>query len=461
MITLGFHGAAGTVTGSKYLITAGTSRVLIDGGLFQGGKELRERNWKDPVFDSRKIDAILLTHAHIDHIGYLPRLRKLGFDGPIYATAPTIDIAKLSLRDTASLQQEDADYRNRKGLSRHTPALPLFTEEDVAEVEGLFREVSFDRWTKVTDNIRFRCHLAGHLLGAASLEVEVSDASLKRTILFSGDIGRFSNPLTVPPSPPPQCDYLVCESTYGGRLHPEEDPIEELDAVITEVVRKKGILVIPAFAIGRTQQLVYVMNRLIQEREVPPIPIHVDSPMAVSATEIYCRYPEYHNLPSDQLSGDQCMIEGRYVHFHRTRRESMKLNEMSGPAVIISASGMMTGGRILHHLLNRAGDPNNTIALVGFMAEGTPGRALQDGEKELRIHKQPLQVRAKVVQIAGFSGHGDYNELLQWLEPMNKPKQVFLTHGEASMLTAFSEHLQESRQWPSHIPVMDETFELT
>ncbi|MEK7775250.1 MAG: MBL fold metallo-hydrolase [Candidatus Zixiibacteriota bacterium] len=461
MITLSFHGAAGTVTGSKYLLRVNDHSILIDCGLFQGKKELRQRNWQAPVFNPSDLSAIILTHTHIDHIGYLPKLKREGFSGIIYATPPTIEMAKILLLDSARLNEEDAEYRNRKGLTSHDVALPLFTEYDVESLYPLFRSSEFGEWIQVCPGIRFRYHVVGHILGAASAFVEITDNGKKTTILFSGDVGRYGNPLTIDPAEPPEADYLVCESTYGGKVHPDGNPYDDFAKLIMDTIKHKRVMLIPAFAVGRTQQITWLINRLIEEKKIPVIDIHVDSPMAVSATEIYRKYSSYHRLDPGHIGGEKCCLYGPHVTLHKKRKSSKDLNKLRGPAIIISSSGMMTGGRIMHHLMNRLGNTSTTLAIVGYMAEGTLGRKLLDGEKMVYIHKQPIEVKAKIVTYGGLSGHGDYTELLQWLKPFRTPpRRVFITHGEPAMASAMAEHLSTERQWQCHIPVMDESVEL-
>lgn len=460
MIQLSFHGAAGTVTGSKYLIECNGESILVDCGMFQGARELRERNWTPLEFDPTQVRAVVLTHAHVDHIGFLPRLVRQGFTGTVYATPPTCDIAGVTLLDTAEIQEEDAEFRNKKKATRHAKALPLFTTDDAETALGLFNPVLFGIWTQISEQFRFRYHIVGHLLGAACCELEITDNGTRRTILFSGDIGRYSNPLVVDPLPPPACDYLVCESTYGGRLHEPEDPFFNLAALIDEVVTNKSILLIPAFAIGRTQQIIFMLNRLEHDGRIPRVPVHIDSPMAISATDIYVKYGSYHKLgenPSDVAAA----LEGKSVSLHRKRESSKELNYLKGPAIIIAASGMMTGGRILHHLINRLPEKRTILAVVGFVPAGTIGRRLLEGAKTVFIHKQPVEVNAKIVKISGLSGHADYYEILHWLEPMAKaPRKVFITHGEPDQSTAMAEHLKSQRGWECTLPRLGDRVEL-
>ncbi len=461
MITLSFHGAAGTVTGSKYLVTVNDTQLLIDCGMFQGPRELRQKNWDLTPFDPKKLVATILTHAHIDHVGYLPRIGRLGFGKTIFATRPTVELTKLSLKDAAYLQEEDAEYRNKKKLTRHEKALPLFDSDDVDKIEDQFRGVDFMKWIEVARGIRFRYHVVGHILGAACVELAIDDNGREVTILFSGDVGRYGNPLTKNPETPPQTDYLVCESTYGGRLHEAEDPYFDFANLINETVKRRGVLLIPAFAIGRTQQVTYLIRDLVKHERIPDIDVHIDSPMAVSVTELYLKYAEYHAIDLNALTGEDNVFDGKHVFLHRDRASSKELNKLRGPAVILSASGMLSGGRILHHMINRLPKEENIIALVGYMAEGTLGRKLYEGADLIYIHKQPVKVRAKLARLNGLSGHGDYQEILHWLEPVQTPpRKVFITHGEPSQSEAMAGHLKTERGWDCHIPALHDTVEL-
>ncbi len=429
--------------------------------MFQGRKELRQQNWDGVPFEPSTVHAVILTHAHIDHIGYLPKLSRDGFVSKVYATPPTLDIARLNLLDSAHIQEEDADYRNRKKLTRHKKALPLFEKSNVEDLNSLFQAVRFGKWTNVAEGIRFRFHIVGHILGAASVELEVNDGQKKKTILFSGDIGRYGNPLTRNPKPPPEADYLICESTYGGKIHKPEDPYYIFEQIIHRIVETKGILLVPSFAIGRTQQMIYLVHDLISHDRIPKIDIHVDSPMAVNATEIYMKFSEYHAIDLKCFGGNDCVFNGDNVHLHRDRKSSKALNKMRGPAIILSASGMLTGGRILHHLINRLPQAENIMAFVGFAAEGTLGRRLMDGEKEVYIHKRLVKVKATVAKLSSLSGHADYHEILHWLEPIkDKKPKVFVTHGEPDGSEAMAQHLKEQFGWEIHIPTLHETVEL-
>lgn len=461
MISIAFHGAAGTVTGSKYLIKVNDCQVLVDCGMFQGPRKLRKKNWEPVQFDIDKISAVILTHAHIDHTGYLPRLSRFGYNNPVYATPPTVDIVKMSLVDSAHIQEEDAKYRNKKKVSRHEVALPLFTKEDVEALINQYRPTPFGKWVKIGEEIKFRFNVVGHILGASSVEMVLNDGTKKVSILFSGDIGRYGNPLVHNPSEPPLTDYLVCESTYGGRMHEPDDPYYIFTEVINDIIKRKSILLIPAFSIGRTQQIALLIHDLIKNKRIPPIKIHVDSPMAIRATDIYVKYADYHKVDICNLKGKKCVLNGEHVELHRKRKSSKLLNKLRGPGIIMSASGMLTGGRIMHHLINRLPDPKTTLLIPGFMAEGTPGRKLVDGDDMIYIHKQPIEVKAKIVKIHGLSGHADYQEILHWLEPITTPpKKVFITHGEESQRTAMSVHLKTKKNWDCHIPELYETVEL-
>ncbi len=461
MINLSFHGAAQTVTGSKYLLEVNHKKLLIDCGLFQGRKELRQRNWAPPQFDPRELEAIVVTHAHLDHTGYLPVMVKNGYSGRIYATAPTIELVRVILLDTAHIQEEDAEYRNRKKATSHTPALPLYTVDDAKKVFEMFTPINFNEWFTIGDEFRLRYHQVGHLLGAGCLEIHMTDAERKASILFSGDVGRYALPFVNDPSPPPRADTLICESTYGGVVHEPQDIYFEFAKVVDEVVKSKSILLIPAFALGRTQQITYIANVLMRQGRIPKMNIHIDSPMAIRATDIYKKFPSFHQINHDLLNDTEDGFYGKNVFLHRKRKSSKELNKIKGPAIIMSASGMMTGGRILHHLINRLPDPNTILLLAGYMAEGTLGRKLLEGEKLVYIHKTPVEVKAQVKTLFGLSGHADTYELAHWLEPFRPdPSKVFITHGEADRSFALARQFTEQRSWNTHVPTLDEKVEL-
>lgn len=460
MTTLSFHGAAETVTGSKYLLESRGARVLIDCGLFQGLKQLRLMNWDRLPFDPQSLDAVVLTHAHIDHTGYLPRLMKFGYRGPIYCSPATRKLTELLLLDSAKNQKRDANYANRRGFSKHHPAEPLYDVGDARLAIKHLKSVPRGAWHEAAAPIFTRFQDAGHLLGSTSIEVEVRDADPPLRLLFSGDVGRYDAPLYYDPAPPPACDYLICESTYGDRDHPPGDVLDQLADVVQRGVKRGGVMLLASFSVGRAQQLTYLLRVLIDQRRIPAMPIFIDSPMAVDATEIYCSFGGDHDLSEGELTGPQCVLDGADVQRVRTVAASKKLNHLAGPAVIISSAGMMTGGRILHHLRQRLPDPRNTILLGGFMAAGTRGRSLQEGAKTLRIHGRDVPVGAAIEQLTGLSGHAGRSELLRWLEPLPPPRCVFLTHGELESSQALAATLRDSRHWEVVIPRLGQSYRL-
>jgi len=462
MIEITFLGAAETVTGSKYLLTAVDSRLLIDCGLFQGLKELRERNWhKLPVAPS-SIEGVVLTHAHIDHIGYLPRLVRDGFQAPVWCTDATADLAELMLLDAAKNQEEESEYANRKGYSKHKPALPLFDERDAAAAIKLLRRVERGKWFSPREPFHMCYHDAGHLLGSSSIEVEVRSGGAARPlrIVFSGDVGRQNAPLYHDPAPPPACDYLICESTYGGREHAEEHVLDQLAEVVQSSIARGGVMLVAAFAVGRAQQLIYLMRILAEQKRIPPIPVYLDSPMAIKATRIYLEHARDHDLSDSNVVDLDNFLSSPQVKLTTSAQESKAINAVGGPAVIISASGMMTGGRILHHLRQRLPHPRNTIVLGGYMAPGTRGRMLADGVKRMRMHGGEVPVRAAIERMSALSGHADHSELMDWLSQLPAPKQTFMTHGEIPNALALAEALRRDRGWNVTVPRMGETFAL-
>jgi metallo-beta-lactamase family protein len=461
-MNLSFHGAAGTVTGSRHLLEAGGARILVDCGLFQGLKNLRLRNWQQPGFEPASVDHLLLTHTHIDHSGYLPRLVREGFSGPVHCTRATRDLAEILLADAAKIQEEEAEYANRKGFSKHRPALPLYTAADAEEAMRLFRPVRFEQWIDLNAAVRARFLQAGHILGSAMVEVEVGGPGGRTTrLVFSGDVGRYDMPLHPDPLPPPECDILVVESTYGDRCHSEE-PVEEQIRVPFEIVfERRGVVLIPAFAVGRSQQVTLIVRELINAGRLPDVPIHLDSPMAIDATRVYSRYMDEHNLDACIAEDGRSRLFPRNVHFHRSVEESKALNRMKGPRIILSASGMMTAGRILHHLSQRLPERKNLLVLVGYQAAGTRGRRILEGQKRVRIHGHDVPVKAERLTVNGLSGHADRDELIRWIRSGPKPpRAVFVTHGEPEASRALAGLIESAIGARVFIPDLGESFDL-
>ncbi len=447
-----FLGAAGTVTGSKYLVETGTHRILVDCGLFQGYKLLRERNWAPFPIEPRLIDAVVLTHAHLDHSGYLPLLVKNGFSGPIISTHATLKLCELILLDSGHLMEADARYADKRGFSKHKPALPLYDQNDAQRSLGSFRTHGFHETVEVTKDCTAMFRPAGHILGAATVELECGGTR----IVFSGDLGRYNDGTMVDPEPVPRADYLVVESTYGNRRHDPTDPEEALAEVIERTARRGGSVIIPAFAIGRAQSLLFHLSQLRKRNRIPDIPIFLDSPMAVNATTIF-----HEHLGEHRLTPEQCNESFAVATFTRSVEESKRLDQDSMPKIIISASGMATGGRILFHLKHYAPDHRNTILLAGFQAGGTRGAALRDGAQEVKIHGQLVPVRAEVVTLGMFSAHADRDELMRWLGGFEAPpRQTFVTHGELEASDTFRHFIQEKLGWNARVPEHGERADL-
>lgn len=458
--TLRFLGAAGTVTGSRFLLECSEGRVLVDCGLFQGRKAIRKRNREPFGVPPGSIDAVVLTHAHIDHSGYLPALCRDGFDGPIHCTPATAELAEMLMLDSAKIQEEDARYANRKGFSKHSPAVPLYTSEDAERAAGQLETGPYDRWFRVLSGVEARYRRAGHIIGSAMVEVRVArDGERPVRVLFSGDVGRYDAPLVTDPSEPGDCDFLVVESTYGDRRHPPIPAIDQLEQILRDAVPRGATVLFASFAVGRAQQLIYLLSQAM-ERSGLQAPIHLDSPMAANATDIYSRFPEESGLEDVDLRPGTSPVFGPDVYLHRTAEESMRLNDLDGPRVIIASSGMMTGGRILHHLKRVLPRERDVVVLGGYQAYGTRGRSLQDGAETLRIHGGDHRVRCRVVQLSGLSAHADADELVRWLKDLPVPRRTFVVHGEDRARAAFSERLEAELEHTCHSPEHGEIISL-
>lgn len=441
---ISFLGAAGTVTGSKYLVDVDGRQVLIDCGLFQGFKQLRLRNREPMSFQPGALAAVILTHAHLDHSGYLPLLVKNGFSGPIYCTEATRELCTILLPDSGHLQEEDAAFANRRDFSKHKPALPLYTEDDARRALPRLKPVDFGRVVELGAGLSFRFLPAGHILGAAQVQLQHAGGS----ILFSGDLGRANDILMSPPTAVKHADYVVIESTYGNRRHDTHDPRTLLADIFNRTFSRGGAVIIPAFAVGRAQTLLYYIHLLKASKAIPDVPVYLNSPMAVNVTQIFHRYRGEHRLTPEQCDA-MCAV-AKYVN---SVEESKALNGRSGPMIIISASGMATGGRVLHHLKAFAPDARNTILFAGFQAGGTRGAAMLDGVESIKIHGEYIPVRAEVANVSNLSAHADYVEILDWLGNLESaPRQVFVTHGEPAAADALRQHIEERFGWSVRVP---------
>ena len=461
MPKLTFLGAAGTVTGSKYLVEAEGKRLLVDCGLFQGLKELRLRNWSSLPENPSSFDWCLLTHAHLDHTGYLPRLVRDGFRGPIFADAATIELCNLLLPDSAHIMQEDAQNAQRQGYSRHNPPLPLYSPADVDPVLKAFKEIPRSAPFTISPQFSVNPRNAGHILGASSLELTITENGKKTVVLFSGDIGRYGHPILKDPEVPSRCDVLLCESTYGDRDHPADSPEDAMAAVVNRVAKRGGVIVIPAFAVDRTQTIMYIVRELEDANRIPRLPVFVDSPMAISITEMYMRHHEDHVLSFTNLEKNGNPLDAHNVHYMRSVEDSKKINDVKTPAIIISASGMATGGRVLHHIAQRAPDPRNVILLAGFQAEGTRGRSLEEGAKTLRIHGQDVPIAAEVINLRQFSAHAGQSELLRWLTGLPAPpRQTYMVHGEPVASAGLKVAVESKFGWRVTLPKYLQTVDL-
>lgn len=466
MANITFYGGVGTVTGSKYLLEHNGKRVLIDCGLFQGERELRERNWQDLPLDIDSLNAVVITHAHIDHTGFLPRLVKLGYGGPVFTSRATADLLKILLPDSGRLQEEEAEYRNRHQLSRHVPALPLYDENDAKDALKLLEGVPNNGLPiEICDGYSASFLVAGHIMGASLVLVEIAEAKEDGTplrFLFSGDLGHYDQPIVRDPAPPPDCDYLMVESTYGNRLHGDVDSATQMERIINDAVRRDGPILIPAFAVGRTQEVLYLIRELEDQKRIPVIPVIVDSPMAAQSTQVYNRWHEEHDEEyASLLAHKRHPLRTGSMSTASSRDESKRLNSMRGPRIIISASGMLTGGRVLHHAMRILPDENATIVFVGYQAAGTLGRRVQDGESEVRVMKNWIRVRCAVEKVEGFSAHADWKAVIRWLEGLGSvPRLVFTTHGEPEAAAAMAGHIRDRFGWHVLVPEYQQTTEL-
>lgn len=459
--TLQFLGAAGTVTGSKYLVSSGATRILVDCGLYQGVRELRERNWQDPPILPAALDAVVLTHAHIDHCGYLPRLVAAGFEGPVYATPGTAQLARIVLPDSGHLNEEEAEYANRKGYSRHDPALPLYTEDDAWEATRLLKPLEYGVEVEIAPDVSLRFSRAGHILGAATVELRLGTGG--PVLGISGDLGRACHPLLVPPDPPPAADYLLVESTYGNRRHQDEGALDKLADTISRTIDRGGHVLIPAFAVDRTEVLLHHLAVLSRAGRLPSdVPIYVDSPMALSTLAVYrdaIARGDSDIRPELRGGADPFNVPG--LHEVRDVESSKALNHPARPSIVVSAAGMASGGRVVHHLAHFLPDRRNTVILVGYQAEGTRGRQLADGADELKMMGQYIRVRAEVADLPVFSVHADAAELLAWVASARKiPDTVYVVHGEPAASKALANAITKSLDWTAVVPRFGERVRL-
>ncbi|MDZ7676081.1 MAG: MBL fold metallo-hydrolase [Acidimicrobiales bacterium] len=444
-----FLGAAETVTGSRFLVETGSSRVLVDCGLFQGVKRLRRQNWEPFPVDPPSVDAVVLTHAHIDHSGYLPRFVRDGFDGPIHCTRSTAALAEIMLLDSAHIHEEDARYANKRGSSKHHPALPLYTTEDAEVAIGRLEPHDWDDVVDAGPGVEARFSPSGHILGAAS--VRVSDGA--RSVLVSGDLGRRDDWVMHPPAAPLAADHIVVESTYGNRYHSDEDPRDVLAEVVTETAARGGTVLIPVFAVGRAQTVLHLLAQLRKEGRIPEVPTFLNSPMAVDVTELFVESDSDHRLTRAEI--DELCASAELV---RSVEDSKRLTARRGPLVVLAASGMLSGGRVLHHLFEVAPDRNSTILLAGFQAAGTRGESLLNGARSLRVFGEDVPVRADVVTLDTLSAHGDSDDLLAWLRASPQPpSSVSVVHGEAGAADALRRRVEHELGWPADVPAFGAT----
>lgn len=451
-ISIQFLGAAGTVTGSKTLIRANGKQILIDCGLFQGLKQLRELNWKPLPLDVSRIDAVILTHAHIDHTGYLPRLVSQGFKGDIYGSAPTCEITEVLLMDSAKIQEEDAEHANKKGYTRHKPAKPLYTLQDAENTIPLLVSQPEDRWNEICEGIRFRLQNNAHIIGATHVDLEING----KRIIFSGDIGRNDDPMLETPDKPEQADYLIIESTYGDRIHPHINTEEQFRNILHEVARRNGILIVPSFTVDRAQDFMYLFWKLEQKKDIPSIPIYLDSPMGIDVSKVFNKYHRWHKLGPKIF--DEVFRNTKMV---RSYRETEKLAADTLPKIVIAGSGMMNGGRVLTYLKKHLGNPESTIIIPGYQAEGTRGRSIHDGAHEIKIHGEYYPVKAHIEDVRTMSSHADQAQILDWLSGLQQaPEKIFINHGEPKASDTLRVKVKDTYGYHVCIPYLGEEFKL-
>ena len=446
-IKIHFLGAAGTVTGSKYLIDTGNKKILIDCGLFQGLKELRLKNWEYLPVRASEIDVVLLTHGHLDHTGYLPRLVKQGFNGSVYGTNPTLDIAKIILNDSAKIQEQEAERANKEGYSKHSPAEPLYNLKDVEKTISHFKRIPPAQWLPLFNGIKMRFQYNGHILGATHIELDIYG----RRFVFSGDIGRTNDLLLYPPIKPKKADIIFIESTYGGRFHPEEkEAIPQIEKLVNETISRGGSLFIPSFSVERAQLMMLILWRLLKENKIPKVPMIMDSPMGAKVLDLFHLSRDWHKLRDDECD-EMCS----YFQVVSNYRETIDLIYDNKPKIVIAGSGMLTGGRILNYLEKQAQNPKNTLLIIGYQAEGTRGRKLLEGEKEIKVYGKYVPFNMELAEIEGLSAHADHTELLNWLSEINqKPEKVYIIHGEKESAEALKKGIKEKYEWDCEIPTL-------
>lgn len=460
-IRLRFLGGAKSVTGSKYLLEIESAKIsyklLVDCGLFQGLKDLRLKNWEEFPLNVKQIDAVVISHCHIDHTGYLPRIFKEGYSGKVYCTQASKDLMEIMLLDSAKLQEEEAEYAFKKGYSKHEKPAALYSVEDVNDMLPSLQGYGYKQSIALSPQINIKFHDAGHVLGSAIVEIDIIGDTQKKKFVFSGDLGRYNKPILRNPSAISKADILLVESTYGNKENPADNPKKRLGEVVNEAFEKQGCLLVPAFSVGRTQTLIYYFKQLIEEKIIPNVPIFIDSPMGISATGIYKRNKTFHTMQDEAIA----IFDFQNIRYFRSQQESISINNIKKNAIIISSSGMCNGGRILHHLYNRLPRTNDTLLFVGYQSEGTRGRRILDGEPTTRIFGEEIEVKCNVVHLDGLSAHADKKELFKWLKNFKSaPKQTFIVHGEVETMQIFAQNIRNQMGWNVTVPDYMESFEL-